>query len=440
MSKSTSQYNKSFMYDLSKGEIRNATSRDKLKSANALETAANFLNAASAVSNNFLGTNSTISKALNYTAATAATVENIKQNVSNNVLRLCNNAINAVMPTILIDCHMCEFVLDDIFENISTLYAYRSEPTTAKLKIKVNKVFEKQIYPLNNTLAISSDNKYIASKRMLMDDYRLMKDDNLKSNREVLDSSDGKRVDGIDEHELISLFRMSDVITNADFSNSDSKGLSYRISYNDAEDTLKALTMQLLNTFVNTPLSKAISNNVQFISNEETNRKNINDTLLNNSLGEFTVVRPGPSEELNNNLNNSLGEFRVDRPDSSKKLFDNDENDSLRNFPNKRDVPSNMPSTAAGNSIKSAIETLSELTNYIKNSKEIESMQLSDNDKEVVQSILFNNILTEISRSKATSENIALIELSKKLLNEIDDKNIRSKATNNKSAFENLNS
>ena len=116
----------------------------------------NLLTQATAVSQSFLGTKSTITKALNYTSGTVNTALGVYDSIAGalNQLEYCNNAINEVMPTLCFECHMCEFDINDTLSHISNLSSSNSDTSSPKpkIKIKVGQVREKQSYPLNYTL------------------------------------------------------------------------------------------------------------------------------------------------------------------------------------------------------------------------------------------------------------------------------------------------
>ena len=125
---------------------------------------ASGLTSATAVSQQYLGTKSIITKALNYTSGTVNTALGAYNSIAGalNDLQYCNNAINEVMPTICFECHMCEFDISDTFSHISELSSntHDTQSPRPKMKIKVGQVREKQSYPLNKELSANSSGYY----------------------------------------------------------------------------------------------------------------------------------------------------------------------------------------------------------------------------------------------------------------------------------------
>ena len=147
--------NKGDTYDFSNEDIRNAYSLpiDKSKW---WEVANNALTTGTAISNAFLGTKSTISKALNYASGTVTTAMDVLSGIDDvfNDMMLCNNAINDVMPTICLECHMCEFDISKTLNHLDIQYnnTHDSKRVSPSITIKVGQVKEKHAYPLNRFL------------------------------------------------------------------------------------------------------------------------------------------------------------------------------------------------------------------------------------------------------------------------------------------------
>ena len=150
-------------YDFSDGAVRNAYSLPTDKSK-WWEIANNALTTGTAVSNAFLGTRSNISKALNYASATVTAGMDALSGIDDifNDVMMCNNAINAVMPTICFECHMCEFDISKTMEYMDSQYnnTHDSKKVSPSIRIKVGQVKEKQSYPLNKFLSQIDGEKY----------------------------------------------------------------------------------------------------------------------------------------------------------------------------------------------------------------------------------------------------------------------------------------
>jgi hypothetical protein len=144
------------IYDIEK--TLNATSREE---ADSLMTALNgFLNKAAGFASNLLGASNGITKVLNNVnmgVDTLSTVFNALRGSS----KMCNNAINDVMPTIKYECHMCEFDISDTISHISELSSSKEglSTPTPEIKIKVGRLNEVQMYPLRSDLR-NDGNKY----------------------------------------------------------------------------------------------------------------------------------------------------------------------------------------------------------------------------------------------------------------------------------------
>ena len=134
-----------------------------------------ILGGASIISNNFLGTksswSSTISDAVNTTKNIAETAESIYKTYTNTYANMCISSLNRVMPTIMIDCHMCEFDISDTMSYLSSLTSsgLSGTPVEPKLNIKVGQATEIQSYPLNDSLTGINNQYSIRSSNPLYD-------------------------------------------------------------------------------------------------------------------------------------------------------------------------------------------------------------------------------------------------------------------------------
>ena len=149
-----------------KQQLHNFSEKDKRNSLYSnkdkwYDTAANALRTATALSNTFLGTKSNLNTAINYAASTYETARGLYDSIAGAIvdINMCNNAFNYVMPTICIDCHMCEFDITNINRHLDSLKAYKvTESPKPKIIINVGQAKDIQIYPLNASL------KYIEKK------------------------------------------------------------------------------------------------------------------------------------------------------------------------------------------------------------------------------------------------------------------------------------
>lgn len=164
--RSSKQSPKDYMYDFTMESVRNATydpiHGDKQSTFGKFMDA---LNKGNAISNTYLGTKSWITKATDLATATMQTGTGIYSSFAGalNDIILCNNALNDVMPTICLECHMCEFDINDTMSHLGTLSSskVKSSPEP-KIKIKIGQVKETHAYPLNTSLR-HKDDKYLST-------------------------------------------------------------------------------------------------------------------------------------------------------------------------------------------------------------------------------------------------------------------------------------
>ena len=160
-------------YDFSDPDVRNATHLP-IQKKNLWNTATTAVATGTAVSNAFLGAQSYITKAVNKVSEVMGTANDIVSGANNifNDLVLCNNAINDVMPTICLECHMCEFDISNTLGYMGQLYnnTHESKAVSPTIKIKIGQVKEKQAYPLNKYLQ-QKDGAYA---KLINQDYQTL--------------------------------------------------------------------------------------------------------------------------------------------------------------------------------------------------------------------------------------------------------------------------
>ena len=156
--------NKMFLNDFSNSDIRNSTVSPLLGDDKKWwEKMDNALTTANAISNTYLGTKSHLTKAINTVSSVYETGKGLYNDIAGaiNDLNMCNHAFNEVMPTICIDCHMCEFDITDTMNHIGTLKSARvSDSPNPKITIKIGQATDTQIYPLNATLKYIDEDGY----------------------------------------------------------------------------------------------------------------------------------------------------------------------------------------------------------------------------------------------------------------------------------------
>jgi len=386
---SASKYKSGIIFPFgSSDKVMNANSIDKLYDSSLLSSINGLMNIGSSISSRLFGTNSATTKTLNTINQTIDTITGLDSGVSGAMYHLCNNAINDVMPTICFDCHMCEFDIEDTFNHINDLHSSNKESTSPEpeIKIKVGKLFVKQIYPLNSQLqagpngysmvikdANAKDKDYI--KGSYIDDEILMEANYYKNEDSANDIHTNELNNAFNKDAIISKLstRMNDKLDN-------SENFSYRPTKGGQELAALALTEGILNQTIKSTVKSTATE-------DESLKRNIRETSISNETPRMQQrVRNVVQSSTEENVNSALNAIRSLR-DS---VYNNDE-----------------ISSAATNSY--------------------ERMQLQEN--------VMRNVLENISRSTATDETRVL----KDLVDIILDEN-RSTATSRKIAsFNELN-
>lgn len=158
------------------------------------------ISAASVLTNKVLGTNSTVTNVLGMASDISSTADSLLGTYNMGFAKLCNNAINSIMPTIELRCHMCEFDISNIGSSFSELASAPDQPTEATIDIKIGQVEEIQTYPLSrhieydgktdNVLHRTFSDKYLTKNynnfKKNIKDYTYV--DDLKDNVEALNT------------------------------------------------------------------------------------------------------------------------------------------------------------------------------------------------------------------------------------------------------------
>lgn len=278
----------------------NSTSYDTLpKISKVLDTVNNVLNDVTALSTQLLGTNSAVSGVVNSVGQTFDTLNSLKTGLLADNYKLCNSALNNVMPTICFTCHQCEFVIDDTLSHISSLSASMKEkkPVEPTIKIKVGKLIDEQVYPLNKYLELGKD-KYNynyegkAIGTQFNDDYLRNPKDSRQVTTENFEQSTHPYV--ISD----TIFRMNPQIT--DEGNISQKGaLAYRPHHADSKDSAMSLLRGVLNFFTQDEARSAATtidsikeyvyngDVIRSVATSEENRQKIADGVFVQTLEEI---------------------------------------------------------------------------------------------------------------------------------------------------------
>lgn len=165
------------LYNFSDGDVRNMTYIPQEKYQKILGAIDKGITTASVISEKHAGTNSTFDKGFDTAQGVYQDIEGGVMGIINGFGELCNNAINDVMPTICLECKMCEFDISETGGFINNLSSSKesNNPVEATLKIKVGNVIERQVYPLNVNLETINERGYNIRTKYYIDDELLDK-------------------------------------------------------------------------------------------------------------------------------------------------------------------------------------------------------------------------------------------------------------------------
>lgn len=375
----------------SSDKVMNANSIDKLYNSSILSSINDVLNTGSAVSSRLFGTNSSVTQTINSINHTVDTVNSLASGVTGDLYHLCNSAINDVMPTICFDCHMCEFDIEDTATHLNELTASTKETSspTPEIKIKIGKMFVKQIYPLNVALEADGNKYKLDSKKpniagSYIDDSILMQA-NYYNDKTVDDIAKQNDIDNaINKEALISNVRTR--MINTELEDTD---FSYRPSKMDQGIAALALATGITNEAIGVSVKSTATQ-------DESLKKDIKGNNTISPRGNFsTATLP---TKISKELENILSRYSAEET-------------------------------------QQALSTLSSLRDSIYDNKELRSAATTDNEVFQLKENVMSNVLDNISKSEATSETRALKDLVDIILNDT-----RSTATSrNKTAFSQLN-
>lgn len=439
--KSISDPNSGWMYNFKSGNHSlNASSYDQLSSSSLLENLNNVLNTASAISSQVSGTNSTITNILNTGNHIVDTAGDITNDISGLMYHLCNNAINDVMPTICIDCHMCEFDIENTLGHIDSLSASTKGNSSPEpeIAIKVGKVFTKQIYPLNRDLS-STQNEYVVT---LSDDFMAGAyiDETTLSKRNA-SSADPYLGLNNDNSNVITETRISSGLNRLGFdtNRSNNSDLTYNPGRGSEDIAAIGLTTGILNNVLDGVKSAATENTNRDILNIRNNivvDANISGESLatadENKIYANVDVKVDSNSEATNVSSEEKQNIRTDTQ-TNVSFGPAGTIRSMATFPQlkragKRVLPAdaifdNIFDRYSATQINDAINYLKIIRSTATNSKAIPVFSNDDLNDEIKHNILAE-LLERVKASKATNGENALTELIDIILDES-----RSKAT-----------
>lgn len=364
--------NEYFVNDYTNPNIRNATSAPLMGDKDKWwEKGLNGLNTATALSNSFLGTKSMITKAVNAVASTVDTAKGLYNDIAGAItdLNMCNNAFNEIMPTICIDCHMCEFDISDIMSHIDSLKSYKPEQPAPKITIKVGNAKDVQVYPLNKSLKIVGD-----GYAKTINEYAP------KDSSTSLTYSDlyGLR-DDANGFMYMGNYLVDDALTSK-YKNSNVAGRVKEYS-----DTLQYYIGQ---TKAQTPMNKRMNKHMR------------------NDISSMSYPRGYTPKEL---ARMSLTTAGIQEAQSLVSVFDKNKDD---NFDSTYIIGTHSTATSPDKAARQAVEVVGETLNQalekIYNGDEVKSMALSDEMKNKISSGMFDAYVEKLKETSAINENSIL--------------------------------
>ena len=383
-------------YDFKNEDIRNATHLPN-NEKKWWEKATNAITTGTAVSNAFLGTKSWITKTANYASGVLTSASDVTSGIDSilNDVMMCNNAINDVMPTICLECHMCEFDIEDSMAYLDSLSSSNKDTSSPKpkIKIKIGQVKESHAYPLGRTLKSISE-----GYARTISEYKIG-GSSLKS---IVSGTNGfaslyGAKDG-DNYDYIGQF-LSDVALNKRYSSPDlgDRLDEYVENLGHAMGDVKAAT----------------------ITRERLGKK------MNDELEEMNFSTKGSPQML---AIASLGALAMNEAAYITRMFDKEGNvmgvDSL--------ATNQQPELK--NSAQAIGEALKHAADLIYNGEAIHSLALSDTMKAKIADDMFDNYISKLYDSTATQDTDL-----KKFLETYFKLRSQDKRTNEEKSFSKLN-
>ena len=399
-----------WMYNFKSGNNSlNASSYDQLRSTSLLEDLNNILNTAGAISSSVAGTNSTVTGIIDSTNHTIDTTTDMLGDISSLMYHLCNNAINDVMPTICLDCHMCEFDIEDTLKHINDLHASNksSEMVAPEINIKVGKLFTKQLYPLNRDLSVT-ENAYVVN---LSDDFMSgAYIDELSLSKRNYTYTDPHAAKTRDESEVDNKGRITSGVRRLGFDTekANNSTLSYKTNQIDKVNAAVALTQGILNVAADSTRSTATDRPKEVLSNIRNNRNIVNGyrpqrTPTIQSLGERTEYSSTATEHSTYS----------------------------------RDIL-NLQKRYGEKTLNEAMDYLRLIRSTATESKAVVDAYLDEDSKNVMSEVVLEQILERIQASKATNGENILTEISDIILKD-NERSAATKKNNTISGFSLLN-
>ena len=395
---SSPKYGRVFDFKSGTTEMSNATSYDQISDSNILGSINNVLNSASALSERVFGSSSKVAKVLNTANQITDTASEIISGLNNSIVRLCNNAINDVMPTICFDCHMCQFMIDDTLSSIDSLKSNKPDMLSSKIRISVGQVLETQSYPLNIGLS-KNGHSYQITGESYLSASSYINDDVLQ--REA--TWNAEKMDVSIEKELRINNPMNRI--NEQLSYTDGSEDSYQIFNSNAATSANALLTSICNKFQKSETLSTATNTSSDEAKQQL-KQVTQQTSSNNKLITTYIDSSTKSKKLIDDIDNIPYSLATNK-DISKETFEQIK-DLYKNY--------------SLSEISTATSVISEIQNLITNSKQIDDLSQIDEVSNQLKSNAMTSILTEIvNTNKDENANQALVQLAQIMLD--DSKN-----------------
>lgn len=355
---------KQTLHDFSEKDKRNNLYTEKTKW---IDKADNALRTATALSNTFLGTKSHLDMAINYVASTYETGRGLYDSIAGAItdINMCNSAFNYVMPTICIDCHMCEFDITSINAHLDSLKSAKvTDSPRPKITINVGQAKDTQIYPLNASL------KYTKGKGYYDTISHYIKDSSIYN------------VYGMSG---ISNARDNDLKHTGNYISDDA--LKAKLTSNDIGDRLKDYDFNLQYYTGQTEAESILA-------------KRLNRLMINNKK-EANYPRGYTPKEL---ARMSLTTAGIQEVQSVLDWVDNPDDDFDMGYIIGTRSTSTSPDKSTRAAVKAVGDTLINALDKIYNGEELQSMVVSDEMKNKIASDMFDEYINELTNSTATSD------------------------------------
>lgn len=462
MSKSSNKRKGAFVVDFSSDVSRYARSSDQLSAAgNLLGGLNNFLNSAAAISANMLGDGSSITKFLDDANAITETVDTVLNSIRGDMF-LCDNAINNIMPTMCFECHMCEFDINSTLSHLSSLSSSKNGVSAAEpsITIKVGRLTEKMIFPLQNGL-LSSEEGYIIGKDLFNSVYindEYLRKDGTFNNIPLLQHDNG--IPSYIKDQAISnkMYRLNPVYggaTSSDSTASSKSANNINESYNpfspDKGTAAVSLFTGLAGIFFTDLKSTAIDGEVAqstrekletptSLSNGAATRDENRSHLVGSTVIETSTLGGTLSEATDGDTPlNSI--IEVENINTLSEATDGDtiltstieDKSSFSTATQTANKIQQIVDENGAEAVLSAATALKKTIDYFVDNEEIKSMATSPEQREKVANSLMMSAIEKISLSTATDSNSnALKDLAKVMIEDVEMSMATSKSSSDK--------